>query len=52
MKNFKNVTFLGGTCNHSTWREKLIALSNIAKNTPTSRSRETSKWGDELAFFS
>lgn len=26
MENFKNVTFLGGTCNHSTWREKLIAL--------------------------
>lgn len=28
MKNFKNVTFLGGTCNHSTWREKLITLFN------------------------
>lgn len=28
MENFKNVTFLGGTCNHSTWREKLIALFN------------------------
>lgn len=28
MENFKNVTYLGGTCNHSTWREKLIALFN------------------------
>lgn len=28
MENFQNVTYLGGTCNHSTWREKLIALFN------------------------
>lgn len=25
MENFKNSTFLGGTCNESTWREELIA---------------------------
>lgn len=25
MENFKNSTFLGGTCNKSTWREELIA---------------------------
>ena len=28
MENFQNVTFLEGTCNNSTWREKLIALFN------------------------
>lgn len=25
MKNYANTTFLGGTCNKSTWREELIA---------------------------
>lgn len=26
MENYANVTFLGGTCNESTWRDELIAL--------------------------
>lgn len=26
MENYANTTFLGGTCNESTWREELIAL--------------------------
>ena len=28
MKNFKNTTFLGGTCSTSTWREELMTMLN------------------------
>lgn len=28
MENYSNTTFLGGTCNESTWRDELISLLN------------------------
>ena len=58
MENYANTTFLGGTCNESTWREELISqLSNkvnyfnpVVDNwTPECQARED-KARDEARF--
>lgn len=61
MENFKNSTFLGGTCNGSTWREKLIAQLDerveffnpvVSDWTPECQTREdTAREGSRYVLF-